>query len=224
MNIEQIIKENVVKAIQALYNTTVEADSVQINSTPKNFEGNYSVVVFPYLKMSGKGPEDTGSAIGEYLKAHCNEVVDFNVVKGFCNLNISDVFWRRFLKSLTLDSNYGIGKPNGQTVVVEYSSPNTNKPLHLGHIRNNLLGYSAAEILKAAGYNVKKVQIINDRGIHICKSMLALSLSKTIYTNILTNISENHIRFIRVYQLRTFHNKSIKDFIQSFFIIIIGFQ
>ncbi len=176
MNIEQLIKENVVKAIQAIYNTAVEADNVQINSTPKNFEGNYSVVVFPYLKLSGKGPEDTGRAIGEYLKEHCDEVVDFNVVKGFCNLHISDVFWRRFLKSLTLDSNYGMGKPNGQTVVVEYSSPNTNKPLHLGHIRNNLLGYAAAEILKAAGYNVKKVQIINDRGIHICKSMLAWQL------------------------------------------------
>jgi arginyl-tRNA synthetase len=173
MNIELILKENVVKAITALYNTNVTADSVQINATPKNFEGNYSVVVFPYLKLSGKGPEDTGREIGAFLKEQCAEVVDFNVVKGFCNLHISDVFWRNYLKAVLDNPNFGQAAPNGQTVVVEYSSPNTNKPLHLGHIRNNLLGYAAAEILKAAGYNVKKVQIINDRGIHICKSMLA---------------------------------------------------
>jgi arginyl-tRNA synthetase len=173
MNIELILKENVVKAIATLYNTHVTADSVQINATPKNFEGNYSVVVFPYLKLSGKGPEDTGREIGAYLKEQCAEVVDFNVVKGFCNLHISDVFWRNYLKAVLDNPNFGQAAPNGQTVVVEYSSPNTNKPLHLGHIRNNLLGYAAAEILKAAGYNVKKVQIINDRGIHICKSMLA---------------------------------------------------
>jgi arginyl-tRNA synthetase len=176
MNIEQILKENVVKAVKALFNADVAVDTVQINSTPKNFEGNYSVVVFPYLKLSGKGPEDTGTAIGAYLKEHCAEVVDFNVVKGFCNLHISDIFWKRFLQSVVQDANYGQAAANGQTVVVEYSSPNTNKPLHLGHIRNNLLGYAAAEILKAAGYNVKKVQVINDRGIHICKSMLAWQL------------------------------------------------
>jgi arginyl-tRNA synthetase len=173
MNIEQILKENVVKAIAALYQNSIASDTVQINSTPKNFEGNYSVVVFPYLKLSGKGPEDTGREIGQYLKENCAEVVDYNVVKGFCNLHISDVFWRNYLKAVLNTSNFGQAAPNGQTVVVEYSSPNTNKPLHLGHIRNNLLGYSAAEILKEAGYHVKKVQIINDRGIHICKSMLA---------------------------------------------------
>ena len=173
MNIELILKENVVKAIAALYNTHVTADSVQINATPKNFEGNYSVVVFPYLKLSGKGPEDTGSEIGAFLKEHCTEVVDFNVVKGFCNLHISDVFWRNYLKAVLDNPNFGQAAPNGQTVAVEYASPNTNKPLHLGHIRNVLLGYSTSEILKAAGFNVKKVQIVNDRGIHICKSMLA---------------------------------------------------
>lgn len=172
-HIEEILKKQVAIAIKALYDADIEAETVQINTTPKNFEGHYTIVVFPYVKISGKKPEVCGTELGSYLKAHCEEVMDFNVVKGFCNLHLSDAYWLSFMQAAYHAPDYGQAAENGQTVVVEYSSPNTNKPLHLGHIRNNLLGYSAAEILKAAGYQVKKVQIINDRGIHICKSMLA---------------------------------------------------
>lgn len=173
MQIENLLKEKVVAAVQELYEQSVQSDQVQVNLTPKNFEGHYSIIVFPFVRFARKKPEQVGQEIGAYLKEHSAEVEDFNVVKGFCNLHIGDVYWRQLMAEALQSPNYGLAENNGQTVVVEYSSPNTNKPLHLGHIRNNLLGYSAAEILKAGGYNVQKVQIINDRGIHICKSMLA---------------------------------------------------
>jgi arginyl-tRNA synthetase len=173
MQIESLLKEKVVAAVQALYEQEVKSDQVQVNLTPKNFEGHYSVIVFPFVRFARKKPEEVGQDIGAYLKENCIEVDDFNVVKGFCNLEIGDIYWKQLMTEALQMPNYGLAENNGQTVVVEYSSPNTNKPLHLGHIRNNLLGYAAAEILKAGGYNVQKVQIINDRGIHICKSMLA---------------------------------------------------
>ena len=175
-SIESTLKNQVVAAVKALYNIDIEADSVQLNTTPKNFQGHYTIVVFPFVKISRKKPEDCAAEIGEYLKANCVEIHDFNVVKGFCNLHLSDAFWLSFMQAAINADDYAQAPSNGQKVVVEYSSPNTNKPLHLGHIRNNLLGYSAAQILKAAGYQVQKVQIINDRGIHICKSMLAWQL------------------------------------------------
>ncbi len=172
MNIEKKISGKIIEALQSLYGSTIE--KVVLEKTNPDFEGDLTLVVFNFLKISKKRPEETATEIGNYLKTNMQEIADFNVIKGFLNIIISDSFWTDYLKSI-------VGKPfvssalpaNAPTVMVEYSSPNTNKPLHLGHIRNNLLGYSVAEILKAAGNKVVKVNLVNDRGIHICKSMLA---------------------------------------------------
>ena len=146
--------------------------AIQIQKTDKKFEGDLTLVVFPFVKAARKSPEETGKTIGAYLQEHCADIIGFNTVKGFLNLSISDAYWLKYLDTARREDPHkqpGDGKP----IVIEYSSPNTNKPLHLGHIRNNLLGWSVAEILKANGFNVKKVNLVNDRGIHICKSMLA---------------------------------------------------
>ncbi|HBF19911.1 MAG: arginine--tRNA ligase [Owenweeksia sp.] len=158
-------------ALKELYQLEIPAPDLQ--QTRKEFEGDLTLVVFPYLKSSRKGPEQTGADIGNYLVEKVDEVSGFNVVKGFLNLVISDDFWLHKLKQIAAEENYGHQPEGDNAIMVEYSSPNTNKPLHLGHIRNNLLGYSVAELLKAAGNKVIKAQIINDRGIHICKSMVA---------------------------------------------------
>jgi arginyl-tRNA synthetase len=160
-------------AIKQLYNEEVAAGIINIQETRKEFEGQVTIVVFPITKISKKSPEETANAIGEYLTANVDEVVAFNVVKGFLNLSIADSYWLDLFNNELLKDDYLAVKANGKKVMVEYSSPNTNKPLHLGHVRNNLLGYSVAELLKADGYEVFKVNLVNDRGIHICKSMLA---------------------------------------------------
>jgi arginyl-tRNA synthetase len=162
-----------VKAIKHLYQTDVAPAAIGLQETRKEFEGQITIVTFPFTKFSRKGPEQTGTEIGEYLKNELKEVADFNVVKGFLNISISDGYWIGQLYNEILPDDFAVAKPNGQKVMVEYSSPNTNKPLHLGHVRNNLLGFSVAQILAAAGYDVVKVNLVNDRGIHICKSMLA---------------------------------------------------
>ncbi|MDN5284828.1 MAG: arginine--tRNA ligase [Mucilaginibacter sp.] len=162
-----------VKAIKHLYQTDVEPAAISLQETRKEFEGQITIVTFPFTKFSRKGPEQTGNEIGEYLKNELKEVGEFNVIKGFLNISITDEYWIGQLYNQILPDDFAIAKPNGQKVMVEYSSPNTNKPLHLGHIRNNLLGYSVSQILAAAGYDVVKVNLVNDRGIHICKSMLA---------------------------------------------------
>jgi arginyl-tRNA synthetase len=162
-----------VKAIKHLYQTDVTPAAIGLQETRKEFEGQITIVTFPFTKFSRKGPEQTGTEIGEYLKAELKEVAAFNVIKGFLNISISDEYWIAQLYNEILPDDFAVAKPNGQKVMVEYSSPNTNKPLHLGHIRNNLLGFSVAQILAAAGYDVVKVNLVNDRGIHICKSMLA---------------------------------------------------
>jgi arginyl-tRNA synthetase len=167
------IIEAAVKAVKQLYQTDIEPAAVSIQETRKEFEGQVTIVTFPFTKFSRKGPEQTGAEIGEYLKNELKEVASFNVIKGFLNLSISDEYWVSQLYNNIIADDFAIAKPNGQKVMVEYSSPNTNKPLHLGHIRNNLLGYSVAEILAADGYEVIKTNLVNDRGIHICKSMLA---------------------------------------------------
>ena len=146
---------------------------LQIQKTRKEFEGDYTVVVFPLLKASRKSPEATAQELGAALTEKMPEVVSFNVVKGFLNFSLGEDFWRERFAEIAADANYGCAPATGKTIMVEYSSPNTNKPLHLGHIRNNLLGYSVAEILKACGHDVIKANLVNDRGIHICKSMLA---------------------------------------------------
>lgn len=160
-------------AIKQLYNEEVAEGVINIQETRKEFEGQVTIVVFPITKISKKSPEETANAIGQYLLAHVEQVTAFNVVKGFLNLSIADAYWMDLFNNELLSDDFLSVKPNGQKVMVEYSSPNTNKPLHLGHVRNNLLGYSVAELLKADGFEVFKVNLVNDRGIHICKSMLA---------------------------------------------------
>jgi len=171
--IEEILKQEIEKCLAELYSATEQ--SIQFQKTRKDFKGDITLVVFPLLRASKKGPEQTAEEIGNYLKEKVSEVAGFNVVKGFLNLEITQEYWyNQFVTAYNI-ADYGTVKVdvNAPTFLVEYSSPNTNKPLHLGHIRNNLLGYSVAEIIKASGKNMKKVQIINDRGIHICKSMVA---------------------------------------------------
>ncbi len=162
-----------IDAVKQLYNQSIEESVLNIQETRKEFEGQVTIVVFPITKISKQSPEQTATAIGEYLVANVAEVTAFNVVKGFLNLSIADSYWLNLFNNELLSDDFGKPKPNGKKVMVEYSSPNTNKPLHLGHVRNNLLGYSVAELLKADGYEVFKVNLVNDRGIHICKSMLA---------------------------------------------------
>ncbi len=173
MTAEQFLASKASEAVQALYGASVPADSLQVAVTRKEFEGDYTLVVFPLLKTSHQAPEATGNAIGEYLKANCPEVSSYNVVKGFLNICLSGTYWREALQGVVADKDFGRLPSTGKTVMVEFSSPNTNKPLHLGHVRNNLLGSSVSEILKAAGNKVIKATLVNDRGVHICKSMYA---------------------------------------------------
>ena len=174
MNIEITIKENVCKAIETLYDKKIELKQVQIKQIPKHLEGDYSVVTFSFAKLIGKKPNEIAAELAIQLMEQSKVIANaMSAGPGFCNLSIGDAYWTDFVQEVLTVESYGQHPKKGETVLVEYSSPNTNKPLHLGHIRNNLLGYATAEILKAAGYDVKKVQIINDRGVHICKSMLA---------------------------------------------------
>lgn len=175
MKIENKIAEAVISALKALYGIEPEMSAIQLQKTKKEFEGHLTLVVFPFLKASHKNPEATATEIGEYLIKNEPAVASFNVIKGFLNLVIDSTCWIEQLNEIASDARYGIKEPerDAQLVMIEYSSPNTNKPLHLGHVRNNLLGYSISEILKANGNKVVKTNIVNDRGIHICKSMLA---------------------------------------------------
>lgn len=172
---EELLRAPVANAVAELFSATVTPESVTFQRTNPSFEGDVTLVVFPYVKLAGKGPEQTAQLIGEYLQAKLPEVIRFNVVKGFLNLVIGDAFWSKEFTALAADKNFGIQITTDVSpmVMVEYSSPNTNKPLHLGHVRNNLLGFSVSQILKACGYKVVMVNLVNDRGIHICKSMLA---------------------------------------------------
>lgn len=174
MNIEQTIQSIVQQAIKHLYNIEFESDKIQIQKTRKEFEGDLTVVTFPLVKAAKKAPEAVGQELGEYLQENNELIVDFNVIKGFLNLSINKNYWIKTLNAIRKAENYGANKDgNGEIMMVEYASPNTNKPLHLGHIRNVLLGHSIAEIQKKNGWKVVSTNIVNDRGIHICKSMLA---------------------------------------------------
>ena len=175
MKIENQISNAVLAAVKELYGQEVPENMVQLQKTRSNFEGNLTLVVFPFLKISKKKPEDTAQELGEYLQANCKAIAKFNVVKGFLNLSIAPAAWVELLNEINTNPKFG-EKPvteNSPLVMIEYSSPNTNKPLHLGHVRNNLLGWSLAQIMEANGNKVVKTNIVNDRGIHICKSMLA---------------------------------------------------
>ena len=172
MSITEIIKEGTAHAVKELYDHEVNPSNVNINVTRKEFDGDYSVVVFPYTKIARKKPEQIGEEIGQYLVAKNKDLTSFNVIKGFLNLEVSDDYWKQYLAEVAQKNSFK--KPfHGEKIMIEFSSPNTNKPLHLGHIRNILLGWSCSKIYDALGYESIKVQIVNDRGIAICKSMLA---------------------------------------------------
>lgn len=173
MNSEQFISQRVALAIESLYGATDCQQMIQIQPTRKEFEGDLTVVVFPLLRISKKSPEITAQEIGEAIKASTPEVSSFNVIKGFLNIKLSPLYWSSVINGINDDENFGQLPATGKRVMVEFSSPNTNKPLHLGHIRNNLLGWSVSQLLKANGHEVIRVNLVNDRGIHICKSMLA---------------------------------------------------
>ena len=175
MDIESLLQKNISQVLGELYSISAEPSQIVLQSTKKEFEGDYTLVVFPYVKQARKSPETVAAEVGERLKQSVGEVSDFNVVKGFLNISIADSYWTAFVSNIVGNMRYGLKEvaPEAKPVVIEYSSPNTNKPLHLGHIRNNLLGWSVSELLKADGQNVKRVNLVNDRGIHICKSMLA---------------------------------------------------
>ncbi len=175
MNIETFISDAVRRSVDALYGPLGD-EPLQIQKTRREFEGDYTLVTFPLLRRSRKSPEATATEIGEYMQANVPEIKSFNVVKGFLNLVLSGTFWQERFAEIVADEHFGEAPATGRTVMIEYSSPNTNKPLHLGHVRNNLLGYSVAQILRANGHKVIKANLVNDRGIHICKSMLAWQL------------------------------------------------
>ncbi len=170
---EAFIVSTARQAVETLYNTQVPDALLQVQPTRKDFEGDYTLVIFPLLKITKEAPDKTGEAIGAYFKEHCPEIGGYNVVKGFLNLCFSNVFWNETLSAILADEHYGTHAPTGRHIMIEFSSPNTNKPLHLGHIRNNLLGWSVSRLLQENGHDVMRVNLVNDRGIHICKSMLA---------------------------------------------------
>ncbi len=175
MKIDQQLTQAVIDAVKALYGQDITADQVTLQKTKKEFEGHLTLVVFPFLRISRKKPEDTASEIGAWIKENTNLIASYNAVKGFLNLVIAPAQWVALLDDINADSEFGITRPNENSplVMIEYSSPNTNKPLHLGHVRNNLLGWALANVVEANGNRVVKTNIVNDRGIHICKSMLA---------------------------------------------------
>ena len=178
MNLEATIQLVVAESVKTLYNVDVELQQIQIQKTKKEFDGDITVVVFPFVKAARKSPEVAGQEIGQFILENNSLISEFNVIKGFLNLSINKSYWIELLNEINSNENFGTKKAdiNSETLMIEYSSPNTNKPLHLGHIRNNLLGFSIAEIQKANGWKVVKTNIVNDRGIHICKSMLAWKL------------------------------------------------
>ena len=213
MNLDLTLRSEIQKAVAALFNQSLE--QLQIQPTNKEFEGSHTLVCFPITKISKKGPEETAKLIGEFLVVHSGIVSKYNVVKGFLNLVISDRVWIEVFRSVYSQKHFGMLPSEGKEIMVEYSSPNTNKPLHLGHLRNNFLGYSVAEIYKANGYHVHKVQIINDRGIHICKSMAAWRLFGNGETPQSTGVKGDHlvgkyyVEFDKVYKVQ------IKDLIEK---------
>ncbi|WP_017259240.1 arginine--tRNA ligase [Pedobacter arcticus] len=169
----KFLQQAIVKAFADTFETALQENQINLEQTKKEFEGHATFVVFPFVKHTKKSPEQTANLLGEYLQTNCEEIESFNVIKGFLNLVLSDAYWLSVFKTEVLADSFGSLPKNGEKVMVEYSSPNTNKPLHLGHVRNNLLGFSVSNLLDVAGFEVIKVNLVNDRGIHICKSMLA---------------------------------------------------
>jgi len=193
--IDQIIRSLTVKAVNETWSIPILENQVQVQKTRKEFEGDFTVVVFPLLRYSKRSPEETGMALGHYLIDHSETISEFNVIKGFLNLVISQRYWKEFLDGDLRSSRYGIKEVDKESprVMIEFSSPNTNKPLHLGHIRNNLLGHAVSKIMQASGREVKKVNLVNDRGIHICKSMLSWKESGTGETPESSGMKGDHL-------------------------------
>ena len=169
---EKLIAGSAAEAVRQLWGAEVDASLLQVQITRKEFDGDYTLVVFPLLKMSHLAPEATGNAIGQWMLENVPEVGGYNTVKGFLNISLSNVYWNEVFAEAFRNEDFGQLSATGKTIMVEFSSPNTNKPLHLGHVRNNLLGWSVSRLLEANGHKVLKVNLVNDRGIHICKSML----------------------------------------------------
>lgn len=203
------IKHSYIKAVQTAFGIELNENDVLINETRKEFDGDYTFVIFPLVKTLGKSPEDIGKTLGEWLVTNDENIIAHNTIKGFLNLTLSFQFWTETIKSISNVSNYGISAPNGKKVMVEFASPNTNKPLHLGHIRNILLGWSCSKILQANGYEVIKTQVINDRGIAICKSMLAWQKFGNDATPSSTQIKGDH--FVGEYYVR-FEQELMKEY------------
>ena len=168
LNYQKFLSDLFVDALSSIYQFDVSAEDVTINPTLKTFEGDYTIVLFPYVKLLKESPESIGQKVGDFLQSS-NYIKSTNTIKGFLNLVMDDSFWHEALQEITETKNYGCKPSNGQRVMVEFASPNTNKPLHLGHIRNILLGWSCSKILEANGYEVVKTQIVNDRGVAVCK-------------------------------------------------------
>ncbi|TAH01014.1 MAG: arginine--tRNA ligase [Sphingobacteriales bacterium] len=187
------LKQAIADAFAKVFNVTLNADDFALEQTKKEFIGHVTFVVFPYIKHSKTGPEQTAQQLGTFLKDNVAEVADFNVIKGFLNLVLTDAYWLQIFTAIADDNSFGNFPAKGEKVMVEYSSPNTNKPLHLGHVRNNLLGFAVAEILKANGYEVVKANLVNDRGIHICKSMLAWQKFGNAETPESTGLKGDHL-------------------------------
>ncbi len=216
MSIVSRIKPLIVSAIAELYQHTVEEKDLTINTTKPEFEGDYTIVLFSFIKALKKSPEQLGNELGEYLiKKHGDLFSAYNVIKGFLNLTIADDYWNNFLQTNYSNTNFGKKQSNGEKVMVEYSSPNTNKPLHLGHLRNNFLGWSVAEILKYSGHEVYKTCISNDRGIHICKSMVAWQQFANGATPQSTGIKGDHFVGDYYVQFGVEHKKEMASLIEK---------
>ena len=213
MDINATLRTSIRKSVEAVFGQVVE--QFQIQPTNPEFEGSYTLVTFPLTKISKKSPEETSRLLGEHLVQHSGIVSKFNVVKGFLNLSISDKSWVQALQAIWSLPDFGSRAANGKEIMVEYSSPNTNKPLHLGHLRNNFLGWSVSEIFKAAGYNVHKVQIINDRGIHICKSMAAWKLFGNGETPESSGMKGDHLVGKYYVEFDRAYNAQMKELVQK---------
>ena len=213
MTPELFIASKASEAIKALYNADIEPSALQVSVTRKELTGDVTLVVFPLLRLSHSTPENTGNAIGEWLKANVPEISEYNCVKGFLNLLFSNLFWNELFGEIVADKDFGDLPKTGKNIMVEFSSPNTNKPLHLGHIRNNLLGDSVSRLLKASGNNVIKTTLVNDRGVHICKSMLAWLKVGNGATPESTGIKGDHLVGDMYVAFNDIYKKEVEDLI-----------
>ncbi|MEX6686748.1 arginine--tRNA ligase [Danxiaibacter flavus] len=216
MSVVAQIKQSAAEAIKALYNIDIQSDTILVNATKPEFEGDYTIVLFAFVKQLKKSPEALGNEIGSYLQENYPDFYyGFNIIKGFLNLVVADAYWIDFLQKEHANPSFGLLPKTGQKVMVEYSSPNTNKPLHLGHLRNNFLGWSVASVLEAAGYDIVKTCIVNDRGIHICKSMIAWQLFANGATPESTGVKGDHFVGDYYVKFNDAYKKEVEELIAS---------